>query len=609
MPPDEQQQQRERSRDQPPDNEATTEKDAGLRVEEVRRKVPELAELLKGWRDIDDADGNPAHQSADENWVVGKNRDGKIVVLRKQENGKYQVCDDDAIDPKHADVRAMILCLKGERYERAAMLSREQVHPFSEKKLVDSLKAIMVNGERISVDDLGQNFFRRQSISPARFELHLRNVQKAAERMEKAIKGRPGWESWKGSVRCDGLRLTATNDEKNETLFSSADRILVTEGTAMPRFSAAGEVAQMRTLDGRDVKMRKGSRYEIYDYVDEGGSTVREEQRGDGVWNRTTFNASGGINGMRSYDEHNGMPSVLKVFIDKAQVNIPVKDGSAETVTHDLPQGIYVFSPEGKPIGRYKVHREKAQAEGRTLTPQQYLDEVASALKTPEQIGKFVSSLFSLEEEGHKQREQEDGKTPNAAKTIVWTADPPVLDAYGRPTGEELQDVQHPFRTAERGKGDCEDFALFAQYLLEKIGVKSAVVRYSHNHYKCVYLEKHASEGKTTYNYCAIDTGGHYPSPEYFETAGEAIQASWSKSQQHRSGAAYELSQIEAGKIRPSREYTQQVRDAVASGGGAIVMLRPTEVHAPADGSPQSTDEEVHAYSDERYWQQIVRKS
>lgn len=110
-----------------------------------------------------------------------------------------------------------------------------------------------------------------------------------------------------------------------------------------------------------------------------------------------------------------------------------------------------------------------------TLTENGYIDLLVRSLDTPEKLGRYLRTR------------------------IEYVQDP---------KGENYW--QTPEETIQRGEGDCEDYALLAQRILQSQGKNAHVVSNFQDHASCVWIRKRANGKYDGYNFddAGVDKNG-----------------------------------------------------------------------------------------------------
>lgn len=207
-----------------------------------------------------------------------------------------------------------------------------------------------------------------------------------------------------------------------------------------------------------------------------------------------------------------------------------------------------------------------------------YAREIVRRLRTPEAIGAYVSQFY------HGQ--DFSGPTPEHRawlQSIQKGGDKPAQ--YVADIGNQTQTWQ---KTLERGAGDCEDFALLAQGLLELAGINSFTMMVSPVHYETVYFEPAAGGN---FYVCTVGLRGFHRSRQTFSSHGQAVASLWEGT---GSGAQVAL------RNPAVRAQFANPRDAnrYPENAPGIFQLR-----QPGD---QDGNSDMIEYSDEAYFAQYV---
>lgn len=328
--------------------------------------------------------------------------------------------------------------------------------------------------------------------------------------------------SWRGRVRFNGECFVANNGQK--TLTTTATMVLVTDGNRRGP----------KTLDGRGVSEQKkptSTEYRI------GGR--REIHRNDGG-----LMAIEQGNRLQFFDGDNRRPVLEQVNKEK-----------------------FIVGPSGERVGM-RPRGSNGLEWGRSI---------ARSLRTPEAIGAFVSQFYygpDYKRDGTPENTAWLSDVKDSSNPAQWVADP-----------ENRQIVQRWDKTLERRAGDCEDFALLAQGLLEQVGIQSFTVMVTKSHYETAFFERAANGG---YHVCTVGLGGFKRSTETFPTTGEAVATLWNGKQV--SSAQFALTQ--PGVRETFGDYPAHVP-------GAYILYQPDSRGAISD---------MKEYRDKEFFESYVRE-
>ncbi|MBP9850497.1 MAG: hypothetical protein KBC47_02290 [Candidatus Peribacteraceae bacterium] len=146
--------------------------------------------------------------------------------------------------------------------------------------------------------------------------------------------------------------------------------------------------------------------------------------------------------------------------------------------------------------------------------------QIAQKLKTPEAIGAFVSQFYYGQDynESAERSNWRGNQIQNQSSAIRY-----------QPEGRGQQDVKHWQRTMLDRSGDCEDFALLAQGLLEQAGINSFAMLVTPLHYESVYFEPAGNDesGRPTYFACTVGLMGFKRSTKAYAQLGQAVNSLW----------------------------------------------------------------------------------
>ncbi len=209
--------------------------------------------------------------------------------------------------------------------------------------------------------------------------------------------------------------------------------------------------------------------------------------------------------GTREYHRTDGLQ-----YREKADGTRQFFDGSnKQPVMEKTGTGVNVFGPDGD-----KVNATRRPTESNVKS---YADNLAKKLKTPEAIAAFVSQFYL----SHEYK-----TSPDNARWLREAHSGVNPVKYEGETGNR-QDVQRWDDTLIKGSGDCEDYALLAQELLERAGVKSFCMKVSIAHYEAVYFEPAGVDerGQKQFHVCNLGLSGFKRSVQTFSSLPEAARS------------------------------------------------------------------------------------
>ena len=349
------------------------------------------------------------------------------------------------------------------------------------------------------------------SVRPDRYSEFKDNLQQAAGHMGKAIARfatpQAPWEgavSWNQSLnRLETECTTATSKWRGERLIATAVEVL-RQPAGFPREGEGyggsrpelfftlpdSEHPQGYRVQRREARDNNLTNYWMYEHQNPAGARIdyiapegnlRLRKTGD-EQNPATIQTFG--------DASNTRPETVSVRGHGAEIRCTeTAEPSSAQVRHRFDRtGNYALDRQGGgPVGNYQDFLARAEVPSGTDPREAYANFIVKNLKTPESIANFLSAHISFNGSG-------------------------VGGAAVEYHGEVGQDVQHPLVTLERGRGDCEDFALLFDYMLEKIGVPALAMRKTSNHFICVYFEeRYVEEGgsmQKRYDAVVMDTSG-----------------------------------------------------------------------------------------------------
>ncbi len=235
-------------------------------------------------------------------------------------------------------------------------------------------------------------------------------------------------------------------------------------------------------------------------------------------------------------------------------------DGSNTQPTMEKKgDNITVFGPDGSGVD---VLRRPKEADA-----DRYINELAAKLKTPEAIGAYLSQFYLTHEytgSPEQLRSYEVLKKGNGP--VNYQADP---------QGE--QDVQRWDETLVKGKGDCEDYALLGQELLERAGIRSFAMLVDPNHYQAVFFENAGVDenGRQQYHACSVGLSGFQRSKETFTDLGEAAKSQWNGGSGVASGVDTILNtnEKEANKVQDGGIVVQKMPNSRSDRSGTLGVV------------------------------------
>lgn len=450
----------------------------------------------------------------------------------------------------------------------------------------------------------------RMSIRPDRYGEFVDNFNQAADHMQDAVRRygppNPRWESactWNMSL--NRLESECTNAQS----LWNGERIVATAIGALrqpagtERFGSGyggSRPENFRTFPSeanpsgyrvvrREAIDRNNTRYVLYEHEDPAGRHLDYMSPDGALRMRKTGSETNPATVQTFGDESNTRPVTISVRGYDAEARYTeTADPNSREIRHRFDRtGNYALDTEGgEPLGNFRDFQSRVESgqlrvrQGQDIR-EAYADHIVKSLRTPEAIANYISAYISFNGSG-----------------IDGVVD--YISEHG------TQDVQHPLATLERGSGDCEDFALLFEYMLEKAGVDALAMRKTSNHFMCVYFEERYVEmnGETQRRFDAVvlDTSGlrkttakpggenGYESPVAALRAIVTADMSYNflPSIQRRYGALASrdpstLSDTE----RSNLGILQRAQSAARSGGGGEI-LRPPRTPPPL-GSREST--------------------
>lgn len=210
--------------------------------------------------------------------------------------------------------------------------------------------------------------------------------------------------------------------------------------------------------------------------------------------------------GTREYHRTDGIQ-----YREKSDGTRQFFDGSnMQPVMEKTGTGVNVFGPDGDKVDAIRRPTES--------DVKRYADDIAKKLKTPEAIAAFVSQFYL----SHEYKTSPDNA--QWLREIQKNGANPV--AYKGESGGN-QEVQRWDDTLIKGSGDCEDYALLAQELLERAGVKAFCMKVSTVHYEAVYFEPAGvnESGQKQFHVCNLGLSGFKRSTQTFTSLPEAAKS------------------------------------------------------------------------------------
>ncbi|TSC79006.1 MAG: hypothetical protein G01um101425_852 [Candidatus Peregrinibacteria bacterium Gr01-1014_25] len=357
----------------------------------------------------------------------------------------------------------------------------------------NTLGRLSVDGRPIDARGVTGTFPQRYDIPTARLPEHGNRLQRMSMRLEQGIR-MAGWPQPR--VTSDGLRIWAELPS-GEVMVATGTQLLVGRGKpgrgTWQSVETRTPVQWTETAKGDEFRIGGTRIVELRD-----GRIVREQYSGGSVPDVTMY-----------YDHGTDAPQIIRVNGRGASVPLGVNGGQAV----QLPHGMHVVGDRGGVASLSARPRSLEHAH-------MFLNDAGSRLRTPEAVGAFVSSYFTVED--------------TVARGGRRIASASTMDFKSESSGQQY--IQSPEESIVRGYGDCEDFAVLASALCDRIGVPNIVVRKSSVHYVCAFLERTPQGG---YALCTIDTGGFSRDSRVFRSGAEAMMSLWSGG--GRSGISWEL--------------------------------------------------------------------
>jgi hypothetical protein len=450
----------------------------------------------------------------------------------------------------------------------------------------------------------------RMSIRPDRYSEFVDNFSQATDHMQDAVRRygppNPQWESgftWNTSLNRIESECTDTESPWNGECIVATAVGALRQPAGVSRFGrgrGASRPENFRTFPSerspngyrvvrREASDRSRIRYTMYEHEDPNGRHSDFVASDGGIRVRKTGSASNPDTVQTFGDESNTRPTTVSVRHYNAEARYTsTADPNSREESHTFNRtGNYALDTEGgEPLGSFSDFQ--SQVESGQLQVRQgqdareaYADHIVENLRTPDAIASFISAHVTFDGSGR------DG----------------IVD-YVSERG--TQDVQHPLATLERGTGDCEDFALLFEYMLEKAGVEALAMRKTSNHFMCVYFEERYVEingvSQRRFDAVVLDTSGlrrttAKPGGENgYESPVAALRASVSADMSYRFLPAIERKYGSLATRDPSTLSESETRSlgvlerarAAARNGGGGEILRPPRT-PPAIGSREAT--------------------
>ncbi len=333
--------------------------------------------------------------------------------------------------------------------------------------------SLSVNGENIRValdvrfsTPMGiASYLRKNGVPIARYESYLRSMNDQKNLLEKALSGK----SRKYAVEWRGDHFEA-----------KAERYPVITTTATDVFETdAMTNVETSLVTGHTLSRIARSTGTEYKYSD----GTREFHRTDGIQYRETSKGA-----RQFFDGSNKQPVMEKTST-----------------------GVNVFGPDGDKVNATRRPTTVPEAK-------RYADDLVKKLKTPEAIAAFVSQFYL----SHEYKTSPDNAQwlreiqKNDANPVAYKGEAP-----------NVQEVQRWDDTLIKGSGDCEDYALLAQELLERAGIKAFCMKVSIAHYEAVYFEPAGVDerGQKQFHVCNLGLSGFKRSTQTFTSLPEAAKS------------------------------------------------------------------------------------
>ena len=540
-------------------------------------------------------------------------------VFLQEEGGAFEyVAPGESLPPV---VQAMLdkVVAFARRQERAreASLNPEQRNRAEDVRMageaLNALSRIRIEsgGVRARIDGLPLSKeamftqLSRMSIRPDRYSEFVDNFKQASDHMQDAVRRygppNPEWESsftWNTSLNRIESECTDTESPWNGERIVALATGALRQPAGETRFGSgygASRPENFRTFPSdsspngyrvvrKEAADRSRIRYVMYEHEDPSGRHSDYIASDGGIRVRKT---SGTVQTFG--DESNTRPTTVSVRRSGETIRYTsTSDPNSGEVSQRFDRtGNYALDTEGgEPLGSFRDFQSRVESGQLRVRQGQdareaYADHIVENLRTPDAIASFISAHVTFDGSGR------DG----------------IVD-YVSENG--TQDVQHPLATLERGTGDCEDFALLFEYMLEKAGVEALAMRKTSNHFMCVYFEERYIEingvSQRRFDAVVLDTSGlrrttAKPGGENgYESPVAALRASVSADMSYRFLPAIErkygslatrdpstLSESEARSLG----VLQRARAAARNGGGGEI-LRPPRT-PPAIGSREAT--------------------
>lgn len=491
-------------------------------------------------------------------------------VLRKERGGANEyVMPGETLPPLVSEKLEKVLAyVRGK--EQLRQRQQAEMNPELSDREQDLQKAgeVLSTLQGIRIENGGQSFsieglpgtreqmfsrLSKMSIRPDRYSEFVDNLKQAAERLDKVFaRYVPPNDPWKGAVewnptlnRLESECTEEGNNWKGERIVATAVDVL-RQPAGKPRYGEGyggsrsenfytfptGGVESYQVVrkdpsfkitrrDSRTGRLvtsevphdRNLTKYRMYEHHHPEGKRYDYLVSDGGLRMRKTGSESGASTIQTFDDGSNTRPVTVSVRRPTEVSYTATSDPSSGRVKQRFDRsGNYALDREGgKPVGNFRDFSARVES-GELQVPagmdkrEAYANFITENIKTPEAIANFISEHISFDASG----------TEGAVDYL----------------SEEGQDVQHPLVTLERGRGDCDDFAILFDYMSEKIGVSALTVRKNSVHFVSVYFEERyvEEEGSMQKRYDAVvmDTSGFRRTttkkPEGYKSEGEALK-------------------------------------------------------------------------------------
>ena len=574
-------------------------------------------------------------------YVVSRNREGVPMLFRQKPgqsfkempNWNSQLASEGIsrafLDSAQEKIDSFASQEKNNDFQRAeeAFRSIEAISVLNGKQIeFTGSSTEVINGRKV----LSRNYFRKRNIVPDRMDDFVRHVENSARMLDEYVRHRSeNWQSENWEVYFDGTECFVKAPRYQGRAIATPRGVMREDITG--RLQTAEGMPVNRQIRGNEVDMR-------LETWGADGERVRYRP-GHGIMSSEVYDGRGTLR-VEYYDGGTDRPTMVR-SLRSHTLTLPAQSGSRTMANYTLEAGkVYTFGEQGPPHTDYASEtgdrtpatREGSEMESQKERIREYAERLGQDLGSPEAIARYISNHVALSEES---RQNQD-----AAPTFKWTGDGGV------------QDVRHPLESLFFGKGDCEDQALVAQYLLKVIGIDSVVTPMTSSHYECVYVEEVSTPEGSRYRFCTLDGlyGFTRSKQGPFKTPGEAMRASFSGARHGISCSAkldldlaqerlpsgktrYEqgIAEIEA-KISTARSrgeptqaltlqkqklvnYYTRLQDAVNNSGSSSMKGGASILHPPSfeksmlsrGSTPGRSD--VRRHDDNEYWAQFIRFS